>query len=243
MKCPRAAVFDVDDTLAESFQPPPSVIIEKLRALLERIPVAIISAAGFVRIERDFLCHLTDSKHVNNLFVLPNSSAEAYTWADGWNEEYSLAISQEERALIEEALRNSDLTPDSRALVIDRGVQVAYAAVGLHATLEEKKAWDPTQVKRRAMKEALDKFLPGYEVLIGGMTTIDITKKGVNKAYGVRWLAERLKLEPADMLYVGDALYEGGNDAVVIPTGIQTRAVSGPSETETVLDELLKVCA
>ena len=45
------------------------------------------------------------------------------------------------------------------------------------------------------------------------------------------------------MLYVGDALYPGGNDAAVIPTGIRTISTSGPVETESIIDDLQKTCA
>jgi HAD superfamily hydrolase (TIGR01484 family) len=238
---PKAVLFDVDDTLAESFQPPTPSMLARLRALLDKTAIGIISAAGFPRIERDFVATLTDSPHATRLYVLPNSSAQAYTWADGWNEEYSLALSGEERTRIEECLRRADAAPDPRAIILDRGVQVAYAAIGLDASLEDKRAWDPDQKKRTAMKQALDAMLPEYEVLIGGMTTIDITRKGINKAYGVRWMAERLRCEPKEMLYIGDALYPGGNDYVVIDTGVQVRKVSGPADTEHAIDELLKV--
>ena len=237
---PKAVLFDVDDTLAESFQPPAPSMLMKLRDLLDKTSVGIISAAGFPRIEQDFVSKLTDSPRAAHLYVLPNSSAQAYTWANGWNEEYSLALSGAERTHIEECLRRADPSPDPRAIVVDRGVQVAYAAVGLDASFDDKKSWDPDQSKRTAMKAALDVMLPEYEVLIGGMTTIDITKKGINKAYGVRWMAERLRCEPANMLYIGDALYPGGNDHVVIETGVQTIQVKSPADTERVVDELLK---
>ena len=72
--------FDVDDTLAESFRPPTPEMLARVHSLMERIPFAIISAASFKRIERDFLTRLVDSPHVSNLYVLPNSSAKAYTW-------------------------------------------------------------------------------------------------------------------------------------------------------------------
>jgi hypothetical protein len=42
------------------------------------------------------------------------------------------------------------------------------------------------------------------------------------------------------MLFVGDALYPGGNDEVVISTGAQTRSTSGPPETNKIIEELLK---
>lgn len=242
MKCPRVAIFDLDDTLAESFQPPTPEMLSKIGQILELMPFAIITAAGFPRMQRDFLPILEKSAHVERLYILPNSSAEAYVWRDGWNEEYSLLLTLEDQEKIQSAIRESDQNPDPRALILDRGVQVAYASIGLDASLEEKKAWDPDQSKRKKIQEALDKKLPGFEVLIGGMTTIDITKKGVDKAYGVRWLSERLKIPPEDMLYVGDALYPGGNDQVVIATGIPTRSVADPSETLIVLDELLAAC-
>jgi len=81
--------------------------------------------------------------------------------------------------------------------------------------------------------------VPDVEVRIGGMTTIDITKKGISKAYGVTWLSKHLDIPTSKMLYIGDALYPGGNDEVVIPTGIQTRSTSGPAETEKILEELV----
>ena len=136
-----------------------------------------------------------------------------------------------------------ELDPRYAPLVIDRDVQIAYAALGLSAPEEAKKAWDPDKSKRRRLKAALDARLPDFEVLIGGKTTIDITHKGITKAHGVEWLSARLAIPASDMLYVGDAFYEGGNDAAVIPTGIQTRPISGPAETEIVLDELLAACS
>jgi HAD superfamily hydrolase (TIGR01484 family) len=250
MKCPKAAIFDLDDTLAESFQPPTPEMLERIEGVMALMPLAIVSAAGFPRMRRDFLSILEQSPHVGRLYILPNSSGQAYAWRDGWNEEYSLALSPEERekikAAIEKGAAETGVVDPKSAYapkIIDRDVQVAYAALGLDAPLEVKKAWDPDQIKRRALKAVLDKQLPECEVLIGGQTTIDITRKGINKAYGVKWLSEHLKIPTTEMLYVGDALYEGGNDAVVIPTGIQTHAVCDPAETLTVIDDLLRVCA
>ena len=43
-----------------------------------------------------------------------------------------------------------------------------------------------------------------------------------------------------EMLYVGDALEEGGNDYVVVETGVRTRAVSGPTEAAEVITDMLE---
>ena len=249
MECPRAALFDLDDTLAESFKPPRPETLLRFKRLLEKVPCAIITAAGFVRIHDQFLPELITSPKIGRLYVFPNSAAECYTYSgEVWEKIYSFALTPEERSMITSAIRESAEKlkighPTYKSMIIDREAQVAFAAIGLDAPLDEKKAWDPDQVKRKKLKTALEKQLPDFEVLIGGMTTIDITRKGINKSYGVTWLAQKLELKPEEMLYVGDALYPGGNDEVVIATGVKTRPVTGPAETNAVMDELLGLCA
>jgi phosphomannomutase len=250
MNCPRAALFDLDDTLAESFQPPKPVVIERLSQLLEKIPVAILTAAGFPRIEADFLHKMTDSPRIDSFYIFANSSAQCYMHIDGaWKTAYDSILSEEDRRTIKDAITASvaeiklELDPVYEAMIIDRDVQIAYAALGLSAPEEAKKAWDPDKSKRKRLKDALDTRLPNFEVLIGGKTTIDITHKGITKAYGVEWFAKKLGIPASEMLYVGDAFYEGGNDTSVIPTGIQTRPVTGPAETEVVLQELIDACS
>jgi hypothetical protein len=43
------------------------------------------------------------------------------------------------------------------------------------------------------------------------------------------------------MVFVGDALYPGGNDAAVKKTGIQTIMTSGPRETMKIIKNILSV--
>lgn len=247
MTFPRAALFDLDDTLALSFQAPTPDMIVRLARLLDRIPLAIISAAGFPRIERDFLDMMSASTHLERFYIFPNSSAECYAWQEGaWRMVYDFTLTAPEREKIVEALVESiketgiiDPHPKYEPRIIDRDVQIAYAALGLDATEEDKLAWDPDQAKRSLLKTAIEKRISEFEVLIGGKTSVDITRKGINKAYGVHWLAKHLNIPASEMLYVGDALYPGGNDAVVIPTGIVTHSVDGPADTAKIIDELL----
>ncbi len=242
----KHVIFDLDETLTESFQPPKPEMMALLRKLLEKVPVAIMTGAGFQRVANHVLSQLDGAPHISHLTLLTNSAAQAYTWQDGWNEEYNHAMSPAERERIKSIIAEAEtLLPvirDTEAYgkrISDREVQIAYTVVGLDAPQEIKMQWDPDVKKRREIMAYLRPQLAEYEIRSGGASTIDITKKGIDKAYGVRWLCERTKLQPTDMLYVGDALYEGGNDAVVIPTGIHTRSVSGPAETERVIQELL----
>src|SRR5262249_9683558 len=151
--------------------------------VLEKMPVAILTAAGWPRIEHEFLAPLAESAHIERFFVFPNSSAECYSHANGaWEKLYDMGLSPTEReriknAIVEAAEETQVRDPRFEPLVIDREAQIAYAVIGLEASLEDKKAWDPDQSKRRRLKEAIERRIPDVEVRIGGMTTIDITKK------------------------------------------------------------------
>jgi len=245
---PRAILFDLDETLAESFQAPSPEILERFQRLLALVPLAIITGGSFARIEHDFLTKMSDNKDLSRLFLFPNSSAECYLYKNGsWDIEYAAPpLTPEEKDLITRTLEQTiEEIPEFRDTqyygkrIVDREVQMAYTVVGLDAPQEVKMAWDPDRSKRLHFCEVLGAKLPGFEVLVGGASTVDVTHKGVDKSYGVRWLSQRLAIPVPEMLYIGDALFPGGNDYVVIPTGIQTHIVPGPSETMKIMDDLL----
>ena len=71
------------------------------------------------------------------------------------------------------------------------------------------------------------------------MTSIDITRKGINKGHGVLELSLHTEIPVSQMIYVGDALFEGGNDSSVIPTGIDTVEVKNPLETHKVIMDIV----
>lgn len=243
---PQAVIFDLDDTLTESFTPPSMQVLEKLFTLAEKVPVAIMSGGSFVRIERDVMKRAPHTADASRFFVLSDNGARCDVWnGNDWDVAYNFPLTENDRGImrkaIEEAVVETQIfEPGEQTYrIVDRGTSVAFAALEDGATKTKKSAWDPDFVKRPKLAEVLRKKLPGYQVLIGGKTTIDIVTKGISKAYGVEWLAKELNLLPEEMLFVGDAFYAGGNDAVVIPTGIRTHATSGPDETEGLIDGML----
>ena len=48
------------------------------------------------------------------------------------------------------------------------------------------------------------------------------------------------KIPIKDMVFIGDALYPGGNDAAAKKTGVQTIATTGPKETIRIIKKILK---
>ena len=243
----KALIFDMDDTLADSFTPPSAEILDKVLELSRRLPVAIMSGAAFERMERDILKRVPKEPVDAQFYVFSDNAAQCHIWRKHrWQEAYTFPLSPQERTAIKQALESTIKesgvfahTPHAPR-ILDRETSVAFTALPHGASQDEKRAWDPTGEKRQKLIMVLRTKLPDYEVLIGGKTTIDVTRLGITKAYGVEWFAKDLGLETADCLFIGDGFYAGGNDAAVIPTGIQTREISSPQETEEVIDGLLE---
>ena len=124
-------------------------------------------------------------------------------------------------------------------LIEDRGSQITYSGLGQQAPLDAKKRWDPHFVKRKKIKERLDKTLPEFSVNMGGATSIDITRPGIDKAYGIRKLQQTLSIAIAEMIFIGDALFEGGNDYPARTTGVVCIPVRDPDETKRVVEAII----
>ncbi|MBI4133207.1 HAD-IIB family hydrolase [Candidatus Uhrbacteria bacterium] len=243
MRLPQAVAFDLDGTLTESFRPPAQGIADSLERLSAMVPIAVMSAGNFPRIEGYFTSIFEPRSEVR-AFIFSSNAAEGYVWKNKrWGRVYQFSIAEKERArivsVIKRGVTEANIGSERDHQILERDSNIAFAAVPLDASLDDRNAWDPDRSKRTRLKSVLTRELPEYEVVIGGPVSINITRKGINKAYGVRWLAQHLGIPTREMLFIGDALYEGGNDAVVIPTGIQTRETTGPEETAHIIEELL----
>jgi phosphomannomutase len=89
------------------------------------------------------------------------------------------------------------------------------------------------------VKTILDKSLKEFSITMGGSTSIDITKPGIDKAYGIGKLNEVLGIKIADMLFIGDALFKGGNDYPARKTGVDCIQVRDPEETKRVIETII----
>jgi HAD superfamily hydrolase (TIGR01484 family) len=206
-----------------------------------------MSGSSFAQYETQFLPALPSDANFKNLYLFPTNAAACYVYEGGWRAQYDERFSDEERnkimSTLEVAMKETgfDIPPAHvwGERIEDRGAEITFSALGQQAPIEEKAKWDPTREKRRPLYDLLVTKLPEFSVGLNATTSIDITRKGITKAYGIKKLAELTSVSISEMLYVGDALGEGGNDAVVIPTGVQTREVFGPEETAKVIEEVL----
>ena len=74
---------------------------------------------------------------------------------------------------------------------------------------------------------------------MGGTTSIDITKPGIDKAYGIRQAAGALGISSREMLFAGDAFFPGGNDYPAEPAGVDSIRVRDPHETGRVIEAII----
>jgi len=105
--------------------------------------------------------------------------------------------------------------------------------------LDEKKKWDPEFIKRKRIEELLDELIPEFSVRLGGTTSIDVTKAGIEKAYGIRMPSDSFGILIPEVIFIGDALFPGGNDCPVKRTGVASIWVRDPDEMKRVSEAIV----
>jgi hypothetical protein len=241
----KLIVFDLDGTLAASKSPLDAEMLSLLHELLGVVKVAVISGGAWLQFERQMLSKLPQDSRLANLSVLPTCGTEFFQYSGEWKKLYSEDFTAKEKETIVSSVKNAIETAGFRVdrtwgeTIEDRGSQVTYSALGQQAPLEEKERWDSDFAKRKKIKAVLDTLIPEFSVRIGGATSIDITKPGIDKAYGIGKLRDILGISVREMIYVGDALFVGGNDYPAEQAGVISIPVRGPSETKRVIEAII----
>ena len=247
MKSFDLVVFDIDGTLTRSKLPLDNEMATLLSRLMGKYKVAIISGASYEQFKWQILDQLQcPPDKMKNLYLLATDGTVFCSYSDGWQCQSDAPLSEVEKEQIRAAFENifeaSRLeSPDKiyGELIEDRGAQLNFSALGQEAPIELKGKWDPDNQKREQMIAVLKRALPDFSMRIGGTTSIEVTKVGIDKAYGLNKLIVQSGISRKKMLYVGDKLSSGGNDAPVLSVAGECRAVKGPEETKKVILELL----
>jgi hypothetical protein len=184
-----------------------------------------------------------------NLSLLPTCGTKFFQYTGDWKKLYSEDFTAEEKAKIVSSLTKAVEAAGFQVekvwgeAIEDRGSQITYSALGQQAPLAEKEKWDPDYSKRKQIKAILDRLIPGFSVRMGGSTSIDVTKPGIDKAYGIRKLRDLLGITLQEMIFIGDALFVGGNDYPAIEAGVVSIPVRGPNETKPVIQAIIACLA
>lgn len=245
----KIVVFDLDGTLTASKASLDPEMATLLCQLLEKKIVAVMGGGSYAQFQKQLLTYLQcAASPMHNMFILPTSGASLYQYdQQKWQLIYQHVLTDKEKKQIAGAFKKAFqhihyMSPKKTygKLIEDRESQITFSALGQHTPLVKKEQWNKTQDIRFELKSILEKYLPKFEVRIAGLTSIDITKKGIDKGYGIKAISKLLIVPIKKMVYIGDALFKGGNDAAVIPTGIDTIQVSGPRDVKYLISQFLK---
>jgi phosphomannomutase len=241
----RLIVFDLDGTLAASKSSLDSEMASLLHDLLGVAKVAIISGGAWLQFEKQVLSNLPQDDLLAKLSILPTCGTQFFQFTGAWKKLYAEDFTANEKEKIVSSLSKAVETAGFAVdktwgeTIEDRGSQITYSSLGQQAPLEEKVKWDADFAKRKKIKTVLDTLIPEFSVRLGGATSIDVTKPGIDKAYGIRKLRDILHISTQEMIYVGDALFSGGNDYPAEQAGVISIPVKSPAETKRVIEAII----
>ncbi|RZT56804.1 hypothetical protein EV283_0860 [Sphingomonas sp. BK036] len=210
--------FDLDGTLAESKQPLQEPMGEALANLLDVAHVAVISGGDWPQFEKQVASRLPERADRTKLWLMPTTGTKLYRFDDAWRAVYAELFEEDEKQKIltafDESLEATGFVPEQTwgERIEDRGSQITFSALGQEAPIDAKHSWDPDFAKRKVIQADLRQRLPGLSINMGGATSIDITREGVDKAYGLKKLNEASGIALDKMMFIGDAIFPGGND-------------------------------
>ena len=241
----KLVVFDLDGTLAQS----KSSLGDEMAGLLNRLllvtQVAVISGGDWAQFQKQVVSHLAGDERLKKLSLLPTCGTQFYQYVNGWDRLYAEDFTPDQKEKIvgslNTAIAQTGMKPEKvwGEVIEDRGSQITFSGLGQQAPLKEKMKWDPDFAKRKKMKAVLGTMIPEFSVRLGGATSIDVTKPGIDKAYGIRKLRDILHIAIEEMIFIGDALFPGGNDYPAEQAGCVSIRVRDPEETKRVIEAIV----
>ncbi len=251
----KLIVFDMDGTLTKTKSNLEPYMSRALTALLKEKRIAVIGGGTYKQFRRQFVGELKcPPSLLSRLFLFPTTANSFYRYHKGWKRVYGFELSENERASIkkafEDVLREIHYVQPKKIygkVIEDRRTQVTFSALGQDVVamlgekgvrLKEKWTRENTPLKLKIARMVQER-LPKLEVHAAGFTSIDVTRKGIDKAYGLRQIKKHLHMPIKDMLFVGDAIFPGGNDYAAVRTGVDYVKVDGPKEAQKVIQFLL----
>lgn len=254
----KLVAFDLDNTLAESKSQIPDEMAYILGKLLDKYEVCIISGGKFGQFEKQVISRLSVSdEQMGRLHIMPTCGTRYHRYdvvAKEWKLIYHNDLTADQkkriRAAFEKGAKELGMWEEKPygEIIEDRGSQMTYSALGQEIGemlgeegIKRKYAWDPDMKKRNALRDLIAPELDDVEVRVGGITSIDVTLPGVDKAYGMNKLMDELSMSKEEILFIGDMLQEGGNDYPVKAMGIDSVEVRNYEDTPFVVRGILAV--
>ena len=242
----KLIAFDLDDTLNPAKTPADSEIITLLEQLLKKYKVSIITWSKFENINIQIISQLGKDTNLENLYLFPTIGTRMYYFENNkWNLKYSEDLKDDEvkkiKGILDKAIVELALKPEKVwwEIVENRGSQITYSALWQEAPLSAKRIWDPDKIIRQKIREYIKDDLKGFSMGIGWTTSIDITKKWLDKAYGIRKIIKHLDVKKEEILFIWDAIFPWGNDYPVKEFWVACKQVENPEDTKVIIQQYL----
>jgi len=245
----KILAFDLDDTLAITKSPISDRMAAVLSEVLENFDICIISGGKYELFQRQVISRLDiDARKLKRLHLMPTCGTRYYRFDESindWALQYAEDLTDDEKTkikvVLEDAAKQTGYWPEDSAgeIIEDRDSQITYSGLGQGASPEAKYAWDPDGAKRMAIRAVALEKIPELEIRLGGTTSIDVTRKGIDKAHGMQKLIEATGATKSDILFFGDKLQEGGNDYPVKAFGIDSVEVTRWEDTANCLESIV----
>lgn len=248
----KLIAFDLDDTLAISKSPISDRMGDLLVQLLKKYDVCIISGGKYEQFRKQVIDRLEATpRELSRMHLMPTCGTRYYRYDEvesEWKLQYAEDLTEEQKkkivTVLEASAKETGLWAEKPygEIIEDRGSQVTYSALGQLAPAEEKYKWaKENEEAKQVLRKLVADQLPDLEVRLGGTTSVDVTRIGIDKAYGMKKLIEALDISKDEVLFIGDKLQEGGNDYPVKAMGIDSIEVDRWEDTALVLEGVLKV--
>lgn len=244
--------FDLDNTLACSKKPMLNPMAEGLSKLINAIPVAIITGGRLSLVQTQVINMLLEKTRLENLHIMPTNGTSYYRVNSNKTLQcvYEHSIDEKQEKNIIDAIRKCAISmnlwkePGDSMLwgnqIENRGSQITFSALGQLAPIEYKKEWDPTGEIKAELAKNIAQILSNFEVRQGGDTSIDICRRGDDKAQALRTLAKYCDFDISDAAFIGDRMAPGGNDYSTAFTGALAVRVENPNNTLKLCEAVLK---
>ena len=217
LKEKKVIVADVDDTICDSCLVITVEMAEQISKMIRQgYEFAFISGTKSEDLQKMISSRVKEKHHL----LATTGTNYAIVEGDSVNVVYNYSFNAEEKkeifAALDKVVEYFGIKPmtTKEDQIQDRDSQITLSAIGRNAPIEVKKKYDVSGEKRKVWVEFLKKYLDEskYELKIGGTTSIDITRKGLDKEWGIMAFAQYHNLSLNSIIFFGDKIYSGGND-------------------------------
>jgi len=174
-------------------------------------------------------------ERLKRLSLLPTRGTKFYRFDGAWKKLYAEDFTGDEKKTIiaapDQAVRQADSTAEKHwgEPIEDQDSQVTFSALGQAAPLDENEKWVPDFAKRKAIKAILAPLIPAFSIQFGGSTSINVTRPGIDKAYGVGKLHETLGIVSARKDRISNEDHVGDGDYPAKQSGRWVHQSAGPA--------------